>query len=156
MKLLLDTNILTRLVNPAHPDLRDAAERVCETLRTQGCILCVAPQSIYEFWSVATRPRSANGLEFSIEQTRSEVDAILILFALLRDERAIFEPWLNLVTSHGVQGKTTHDARLVAAMLRHGVSHLLTFNTGDFVRYSEIAAVHPDDVLAGRVLESTE
>lgn len=49
MKLLLDTNILTRLVNPAHPDLRDAAERVCETLRTQGCILCVAPQSIYEF-----------------------------------------------------------------------------------------------------------
>jgi predicted nucleic acid-binding protein len=95
-------------------------------------------------------------LEFSIEQTRSEVDAILILFALLRDERAIFEPWLNLVTSHGVQGKTTHDARLVAAMLRHGVSHLLTFNTGDFVRYSEIAAVHPDDVLAGRVLESTE
>lgn len=156
MRVLVDTNILTRLVNPAHSELREAAEKVCETLRTRGHVLCIAPQSIYEFWSVATRPLSANGLEFSIEQTRFEVDAILVLFALLRDERAIFEPWLHLVTSHRVQGKTTHDARLVAAMVRHGVSHLLTFNTADFARYDEIRAVHPDEVIAGRALESAE
>lgn len=156
MKVLVDTNILTRLLNPAHPELRHAAEKVCETLRTHGHILCVAPQSIYEFWSVATRPRSVNGLEFSTEQTRSEVDTILVLFTLLRDERAIFEPWLNLVTSHRVRGKTTHDARLVAAMVRHDLRHLLTFNTGDFARYNDVTAVHPDEVIAGRTLGPAE
>ncbi len=36
-----------------------------------------------------------------------------------------------------------HDARLVAAMLVHGLSHILTFNTTEFARYSEITAVHP-------------
>jgi hypothetical protein len=28
----------------------------------------------------------------------------------------------------------------------HGVTHLLTFNTQDFARYSGITAVHPRDV----------
>jgi hypothetical protein len=33
--------------------------------------------------------------------------------------------------------------RLVAAMLVHGITHILTFNTKDFARYSEIIAVNP-------------
>lgn len=37
-------------------------------------------------------------------------------------------------------------AKLVASMLVHGLTHILTFNFGDFARYSEITAVHPDDV----------
>lgn len=36
------------------------------------------------------------------------------------------------------------DARLVAAMKRHGTSHLLTFNDGDFARFSDITVVNPE------------
>ncbi|MCG6133823.1 MAG: hypothetical protein MET45_04030 [Nostoc sp. LLA-1] len=37
-----------------------------------------------------------------------------------------------------------HDARLVAVMCVHGLTHILTFNISDFTRYSnEIIAVHP-------------
>jgi predicted nucleic acid-binding protein len=45
--------------------------------------------------------------------------------------------------SSNVSGKPAHDARLVAAMIKHGIVHLLTFNDGDFKRYTEIVAESP-------------
>jgi hypothetical protein len=42
-----------------------------------------------------------------------------------------------------VSGVQVHDARIAAAMRVHGVTHLLTLNTGDFTRYPGITAVHP-------------
>ena len=45
--------------------------------------------------------------------------------------------------------KTAHDARLAAAMQRHQLSHILTFNKSDFIRYSHLIAVTPSDVIAG-------
>ncbi len=38
-------------------------------------------------------------------------------------------------------GKQAHDTRLVAAMIAHEMTHILTFNTDDFKRFSEITAV---------------
>jgi predicted nucleic acid-binding protein len=43
-----------------------------------------------------------------------------------------------------VRGKNAHDARLVAAMLVHGLTHVLTFNGKDFARFGEIAVIPPD------------
>ena len=51
-----------------------------------------------------------------------------------------------MVSKHEVKGKEVHDARIVAAMLAHRVTHLLTFNTADFKRYTEIAAINPREV----------
>jgi hypothetical protein len=51
--------------------------------------------------------------------------------------------WRRLVITHSVAGARVHDARLVAAMRVHAVTHLLTLNTGDFARYREITAVDP-------------
>jgi hypothetical protein len=48
---------------------------------------------------------------------------------------------------HGYQlGKNAHDARLVAAMRVHGLTHLLTFNAQDFRRYPGINVVTPGDL----------
>jgi hypothetical protein len=46
-----------------------------------------------------------------------------------------------------VQGKQAHDARLVAAMQRHGPSHLLTFNTADFQRYTGLGLFAPHAIV---------
>ena len=46
--------------------------------------------------------------------------------------------------THGVSGKKTHDARLVAAMTVHRIDHILTFNTDDFARYTGIQVLHPN------------
>ncbi len=44
-----------------------------------------------------------------------------------------------------------HDARLAAAMKVHGIMHVLTLNTDDFARYSEVTAVHPRTVAYSQI-----
>jgi hypothetical protein len=87
----------------------------------------------------------------TVPQVEQSVRQALAEYPLLRDERGIFSHWLPLLSSNDVKGKNTHDARLVAAMLRHGVTHLLTFNQPDFVRFSEITAVTPHEIVSGQV-----
>jgi hypothetical protein len=84
---------------------------------------------------VVTRPLTQNGLGFSALEAFEALQLFLDLFPLLRDERGVFEPWLILVASTPCLGKEAHDARLVSAMQRHGLTHILTFNTGDFARF---------------------
>jgi predicted nucleic acid-binding protein len=45
-----------------------------------------------------------------------------------------------------VLGKNAHDTRLVAAMLVHGVTHLLTFNVTDFSRFPGLTVLDPATV----------
>jgi predicted nucleic acid-binding protein len=65
---------------------------------------------------------------------------------LLPDSLATFQEWRRLVVAHSVKGVEVHDAKLVASMNVHGVTHLLTFNVSDFKRYPGIVAVSPADV----------
>jgi predicted nucleic acid-binding protein len=143
MAVLLDTNILLRLAQPHHPSAA-VATRALRTLRSNNEILHIAPQNIVEFWAVATRPVAANGLGYSTEQATAEVDALKRLFVLL-PELPLQDVWERLVTDYRVSGKNVHDARLVAAMVVHGIGSILTFNAQDFLRYGAIRVL---DVMA--------
>lgn len=145
MNVLLDTNILARLAQTAHHQ-HPIASRSVEIIKTRGDEPCLVPQILYEFWVVCTRPRAQNGLEKTVSETQTELARILRLFPLYRDERAIFERWKRIVTVHEVQGKSAHDARLVAAMDRHRLTHILTFNVRDFIRFPAITILSPDAV----------
>jgi predicted nucleic acid-binding protein len=137
MRFLLDTNILLRLIDrraQQHSGAVDAVKR----LESAGHELHVVPQVLYEFWVVATRPADQNGFGMSTKAAYNDLVLLQQLFSLLRDERAIFERWQDLVSQHDVKGKGAHDARLVAAMQRHGITHLLTFNDKDFERFTGI------------------
>jgi predicted nucleic acid-binding protein len=87
---------------------------------------------------VVTRPASENGLDMPPADVDKAIDYWLDLFTLFRDERGIFSTWREIVRRHNVIGKSAHDSRLVAAMKRHGLAHLLTFNIADFQRYEGI------------------
>jgi predicted nucleic acid-binding protein len=39
-----------------------------------------------------------------------------------------------------------HDARLAAVACVYGVRSILTFNTADFVRFEQLAALHPAEI----------
>ncbi len=148
MKILVDTNVLVRLAGPGatqQPDVLEAIHR----LRQRQIDICIVPQVIYEYWAVFTRPAEQNGLGMTPESCSTDVSRLLRLFQLLRDEKTVFEQWLQLVTSYNVQGKNSHDARLVAAMLRHGISQILTLNPADFSRYAGIVVHTPSSALAG-------
>src|SRR5260221_7151712 len=148
MLILVDTNMLLRLVEGGHPQHARAAAAVRSLSQAEN-ELCVVPQVHYEFWVAATRPIAANGLGMATGEVEAELRTFgPPLFRLLRDERAIYDVWHALVCQHSVQGKQAHDARLVAAMQRHGLTHILTFNVGDFSRYSEITVIDPQQVAA--------
>jgi len=146
MNYLIDTNILTRLAEPGHTMHQPAFDAV-KRLTQQGHTLHVVPQNLYEFWVVCTRPINVNGLGKSAPEAIAELVSIKSLFLLAEDTPAIFGAWERLVTSIPILGKNAHDARLVAAMTVHGLSHLLTFNDKDFRSYPGMIATNPADVL---------
>jgi len=141
MAVLLDTNILLRLSQPNHPS-NPIAEQALLILRRRGELLHIASQNLVEFWAVATCPLTENGLGLGVEQAATEIAFLKRLFVLLPEAPLQIE-WERLVTTFRVSGKNSHDARLVAAMMVHGIGHILTFNATDFVRYSSVSVITP-------------
>lgn len=144
---LLDANILLRLAqstHPAHTTVRNALQ----ALRAGSANLVTAPQSLYEFWAVATRPAVARGgLGLSTAGATAYLNLYERHFAPL-PEVPLYSTWKRLVTAHGVSGLNSHDARLAAFMVTHGITHILTFNTADFTRFVSdgIVSVDPANV----------
>ncbi len=147
MSILVDTNILVRLIDltaPAHQTTQLAIAK----LRSSSEEIFIVPQNLYEYWVVATRPVSVNGLGKSAIDAATELKSFKTLFTLLDDSPAIYPVWERLVATTGVVGKKAHDARLVAAMTVHGVDRVLTFNVQDFRPFPAARALSPADVLA--------
>ncbi len=145
MIYLIDTNVLLRSVQKTHSMYEDVKNAVNDLLN-EGNELCVIAQNLIEFWAVATRPQSSNGLGLSIEEAQNELNGLKQIFTVLPDTPEIFVQWEALVIKHRVMGKPSHDARIVAAMNVHVVNNLLTFNTDDFKRYTNINAVDPRNI----------
>jgi len=142
---LLDTNILLRLSEKHSQDFQ-FIRPVLNALIEKQIQLCYTSQNLIEFWNVSTRPVDRNGHGLSAMEADIEARGIEKAFLLLPDTEGIHLEWRRLVVAYSVSGVQVHDARLVACMKTHGVSHLLTLNNRDFARYKEIAAVHPSQV----------
>jgi predicted nucleic acid-binding protein len=147
MAHLLDSNLLLRWANRGDGE-RPLALSAMRKLGRQGEALHTTPQNYTEFWSSATRPAGGNGLGLTPAQTERLVRRLRTLFPVLPDTGAIFDEWLRIVVAAAVSGRQVYDARLVAVMLAHGITHILTFDVNDFKRYQAfgITIVHPADV----------
>ena len=145
MNYLVDTNFLLRLAQNTSP-FQQYTRNAYSSLRSQGEVLMIVPQNLVEFWAVATRPVNVNGLGLSIELASQELSQMKQLFTLQLDTPEILMIWEKLVVKYQVKGKQVHDTRLVAAMISHQITHLLTFNTDDFKRFVEITVIDPQDI----------
>jgi len=76
-----------------------------------------------------------------------EVRSIEKSLTLLPDIPAIYSAWKQIVAVHKVQGVKVYDARLAAIMSVYTVESVLTFNSVDFERFTNIRAIHPSSVL---------
>jgi predicted nucleic acid-binding protein len=139
--ILVDTNVLGRLCHANDPFRKISIDALRHCRRLQDPMVIV-PQTLYEFWVTATRPRAVNGLEMSFDRASRWLQHFQNAFQVLRDPARLFDEWQAIVQSHQTLGKKAHDARLVAAMRLHGVRSILTFNVSDFTRY-DITIVDP-------------
>ena len=147
MRWLADTNILLRSIQTSHPVYGDVSDAV-DILLARHDELFVIAQNLIEFWAVATRPIANNGLGLTIARATQELTKLKSLFVILPDTSDILPAWEQLVVKHQVFGRQVYDTRLVAAMVVHDLTHLLTFNTTDFKRFTTITAVDPQTLLA--------
>jgi predicted nucleic acid-binding protein len=145
-RYLVDTNILLRISRESDPQ-HELIGASLKELEKQGSQLCYALQNIAESWSVCTRPAASNGYGLSIPETNQRVEYIERTMTHLPDSERVYSIWRQLVIAYKVHGIQVHDARGAAIMQAYGVTHILTLNQADFLRYAGVAAVHPGSVL---------
>lgn len=147
MRVVIDTNVLMRGIEYGHAQ-QPVADAAVVALLGRGDELCITPQTLYEFWSVTTRPTSQNGLGLTPARVAGELTRIKMVFVLLPELPAILGEWERLVVAHSVLGKNSHDAHLAAAAIVHGATHILTFNVRHFARFPGITILDPTALAA--------
>lgn len=147
MLVVVDTNVLLRVIEPGHPQ-HDVAAASLRSIRARGHELCLLVQISYEFWLVATSSVEFGGLGMTAEEAEAELTQLgPPLFRLFRDEKTLNDQYRDYVNN--LAGKKDYDTRLVAEMQRHGLRNLLTFNLADFREHSEINLLDPVRVASG-------
>ena len=95
----------------------------------------ISRQILREYVSAITRPQvwaTPVPLAKAVAATRQYIGA----FNLLEDGPLVWNEFERLSRSVLFGGKQVHDANLVATMLAHGETQLLTFNGAHFRRFS--------------------
>jgi predicted nucleic acid-binding protein len=126
--VFLDTNVLLSAVTPSRR-LHDAAVRALDGSAGRWH---VSGQILREFLVVSTRPISVNGLGLDAGSALRNVDVIVARGRLLREDEQVVAQLRALVGEGATTGKQIHDASVVATMLAHGITTLVTGNPGHF------------------------
>lgn len=154
MAFLLDTNVLLRVITPSGP-MHLEAVAACSILIEAGQELFAFPQNIAEFWRVCTRPKDKNGFGYTTKKADSEIDKLEGFVTVIPEHIDTYREWRSLVAKYRVKGVKVHDARIAAAMIAQGLTNLLSFNTSDFKRFSDINVFAPADIIASANLPVT-
>jgi len=133
-RILVDTDVLIAFVNKESSRHEEVKAQLL-ALQLAGHELIVAPQGLYEFWVVATRPAENNGLGKPPLEANELLEQVREAFSLYEDPPGIVDEWQRLCVAYQIVGKRAHDARLVAYMRGHGIDELLTLNREDFRRF---------------------
>src|SRR5256885_10608732 len=98
MRIALDTNVVLRVANKSDPDNQRVTAGLLALLDRKA-ELCIPAQVIYEFWVVATRPATVNGLGLSPEATHDHVRTIRAAYTVVPDPPDVLDRWLELCRS---------------------------------------------------------
>ncbi len=146
MNWIGDANIYLRTINPSGALYTETLQAL-DILEQRGDRLVLIPQNLFEVWNALTRPTANNGFGFSVSDALVVLSNMESKHKLFLDTHETLQHWRRLIEVYEVKGVQVHDARIAAACLSHGITHLLTYNVTDFQRYgNELTAVHPKDV----------
>lgn len=138
-RILVDTNAIISSVLGKDPGI----QKLLIDLETEGHQLCIAAQTIYEFWSVATRPRESNGFDQDSSKAHREVLQLRAAYYLLSDPTDLLDRWLVLCHTHDVKGRSSHDARIAALMDSYGIVSVVSLDRRGFSRFPHLTVLTP-------------
>lgn len=140
-QVFLDTNVLV-FANAIEAPLHDLALKAIETRYDTGVELWISRQILREYLVTFSRPQkflNPRPISTVIERVRFFQSR----FSVAEDNPPVTERLLALMQQFAIGGKQVHDANIVATMQVNGIRHLLTHNTGDFARFSQLITVLP-------------
>ena len=131
----VDTNVLIYAAAegaPFHDRARAGLVRLAANER-----LSISRQILREYLAAMTRPQTW-GKPLSLAGAMADATAFANRFGVLEDGPAVWDQLCELSRHYAFAGRQVHDANIVATMLAHGEGRLLTFNTGDFLRFGAL------------------
>lgn len=139
--LFVDTNVLVYANQRQSPHHAVADGRLRQA-SSDGIELWISGQVVREYLAAVTRPQPGiepTPMPMAVERARFFAQR----FQVADDGPDVRAQLLTLLSTHDVAGKRVHDANIVATMLAHGITHLLTFNTADFRRFADVITIEP-------------
>jgi predicted nucleic acid-binding protein len=133
---LVDTNVFLDATNESRPH-----HQAARSLIEQRENIVISAQIVREYLVVATRPVAVNGFGMDLPSAMQNMAEFRRIARLLPEEKPILPQFLKLIRQVPVQGKTLHDAFLVATMLVQGVGILITSNAEDFTRFGQMITI---------------
>ena len=133
--MFIDTNALIYMQVPETPNHRTARSRI-EIARDNNEPLRISRQIVREYLAAVTRPQSWRD-PITREQALLDAENFLQTFEILEDGPQVTDTLIQLCRETPIGGRQIHDANIVATMLAHGESQLLTYNSADFQRFTD-------------------
>ena len=135
----VDTNVLV-YASQKQSKFHTQAVTHLDQARQAGQTLWISRQVLREYLSVVTRPQSGQAL-LPMPLAISDVQTFERTFNVAEDTPDIFRRLTELLAQVPTGGKQVHDANLVATMLAHVITRLLTFNSSDLRRFSPLVEI---------------
>ena len=98
----------------------------------------ISGQIIREYLVVATRTPNVNGLGMEPADALSNVNEFSERLLFFEENEVISNKLQHLIRKYRLVGTRIHDANVVATLLTHGLSKLITGNPVDFSVFSEV------------------
>ena len=132
--VFVDTNVLV-YANQQRSKHHAAALFLLDAAERDGAALWISRQVLREYLASVTRPQGSEPalpMALALERVRY----FAARFEVAEDGPDTFRKLTELLAQAPTGGKQVHDANLVATMLAHGITRLLTFNAADLRRFS--------------------
>lgn len=139
--VFVDTNILA-YAQAALVALHTAALAKLQGLAAAGHPLWLSRQILREYLASMSKPGTLTA-PVSMTTLIADVQSFESRFFIAEDGPGVTSHLLNLLGSVACGGKQVHDANIVATMLAHGMSKLLTHHVADFKRFAAHITVIP-------------
>jgi len=144
---LVDTNVLVYSFSKERPEY-GSSHQLRDRAQNADASLCIAPQTIAEFYAVVTNARRVR-TPFAPADALTEIQKLLALpgMALLAVPSDVVARLTDLLRRQPVIGRKVFDLQLVATMLGNGVRCIYTFNVDDFTPFAELDVRRPDEAV---------
>jgi predicted nucleic acid-binding protein len=131
--VFVDTNLLIYSTRPSSSFHRRATAALAVAARLEPR-LAISRQVMREYLAVVTRPGGGSA-PIPMAEAVADIERFAAAFDVLEDGPDVGARLADLCRSVAVAGRQVHDTNIVATMLAHGETRLLTANRSDFQRF---------------------